>query len=351
MSVHEIDSIQILNLSDYDYIGLSFIPLNDVLYLYPSTIISIIGSILNIFCVVVYFKKEFGSSMFFYFRVLSVCYLIQNLAGIPYSLCNAPRYISEENRKLCAEYLTANIIFGSLLTYYESVLEIAIVLDRLKTFNNTINKHLRLTPQKFSIILFIICFIVDLFYMFVFTPKEFSWYNHRENGTLEKRTVWFVVTSDFALSNISRIFIILTYFVREFVTILFSVLFSIFLLMYMRTYFKNKAKIVKKSKSKSTLPNVSSTVKSSSARNSTKQLSNSEEKFILMVIFQCSLTILTRTNLFTCCLLALFSYDALTQIWCAVADFNILFTASVSFFINFFFNKLFKKEFMKLFNK
>jgi hypothetical protein len=352
INISDVDPNLILNMSTYDYIGFSFIPLNDILYTYPNTIISIIGSILNIFCVIVYFKKEFNSPMFFYFRILSICFLIQNLTAIPYSLCNAPRYQSEELRKPCAYYITSYVAFGSLLAYYESVLEIAILLDRLRTFNNTIKKYLTLTPQKFSILLFVICLLVDLFYMVVFTPQEFAWYNYKEDGTLERKSVWFVVATTFATSSIGRILTVLTYFVREFVTIIFTVGFSIFLLNYMRAYFKNKAKMAKKPAVTAPVPNIASSVQpaSNQQQSSSKQMSNAEEKFLQLVIVQCSLTILTRTNFFICCVMALFKYDALVQIWCGVADFNLVFTAAVPFFIYFFFNKLFKKEFLKLFN-
>ena len=352
INISEIDSNLIFNLSTYDYIGFSFIPMNDVIYLYPNTLVAIIGTILNIFSNIVYFKKEFNSPMFFYFRILSVCYLIQSITGIPYSMCNAVRYVPDASRKLCAYFMTYNIALASLLTYYESVLEIAIILDRLRTFNNTIKKYLTLSPQMFSLILFVICVLIDLFYMFVFTPEEFVWYNYKDDGTLERKSVWYVLPSTFAASNIGRIFIILTYVVREFVTIICTVGFSIFLLNYMRNYFKNKAKMAKKPAVTVAISNVSSTVQpnSTAQQSSSKQMSNAEEKFLQLVIVQCTLTILTRSNFFICCFMALFNFDALTQIWCALADFNILFTPAVSFFIYFFFNKLFKKEFLKLFN-
>ena len=377
----EIDPTLILNMSEYEYIGLKYILLNDIIYLYPSTIISIIGSILNIFCVIVYFKKQFNSSMFFYFKVLSVCYLIQNLTGVPYSYCNALRFQINATRKICSYYATSYIAFGSLLTYYESILEIAILLDRLRTFNETLKKYLTLTPQKFSMILFVICFLIDLFYMFVFTPEEFVWYNYKDDGTLETKIVWDVVASTIASSNIGRIFIILTYVVREFVTIMFTLVFSLFLLNYMKSYFKNKVRLVKKASVALALSNESRTLQQTSsskqmsdqirAKKTTslsktrstvlqinsiqqqllaKQMNNSEEKFLQLVIVQCTLTILTRSNFFMCCFMALFNFNALTQIWCAIADFSILFTSSVSFFIYFFFNRLFKKEFLKLFN-
>jgi hypothetical protein len=350
INTSEIDPSLILNISTTDYIGFFLIPLNDILYLYPIPIISAIGSILNIFIVVVFFKKEFNSPMFFYFRILSICYLIQNVTGIPYAICNAIRYVEDEQRKLCAYYLTSYLAFGSLSTYYQSVLEIAILLDRLKTFNKTIKKYFTLSPQKFSLILFIICFLIDLFYMFAFSPEEFVWYNYIEDGTLDRKSIWVVLPSTFASSSIGRIFLILTYVIREFVTIIFTVGYSIFLLNYMREYFKNKAKMARKPAVTATTSNVRNTVQpSTTQQSSAKQMSNAEEKFLQLVIVQCTLTILTRTNFFTCTIMALFNYNELTQIVCTVADFNIFFLAAASFFIHFFFNKLFKTEFLKLF--
>ena len=135
-------------------------------------------------------------------------------------------------------------------------------------------------------------------------------------------------------------------------TIIFTVGFSLVLLNYMRNYFKNKAKIAKKPAVTATVSNISSAVQPSSAQTSSssaKQISNAEERFLQLVIVQCTLTILARTNFFTCCIMALFNYGELTQIWCAVADFNSSFSAAASFFIYFFFNKLFRTEFLKLF--
>jgi hypothetical protein len=236
-NISEIDSSLILNISTAEYIGFFLIPLNDILYLYPTTSISIIGFVLNLFNVIVFFKKEFNSPMFFYFKVQSACNLILNLTSIPYSLCNAGRYIEDEKRKLCAYYLVSFVAFGTLLAHYQSVLEIAILLDRLKTFNKTIKKYFTLSPQKFSLILSVICFLIDLFYMFAFSPQEYFWYNYKEDGTLERKSIWFVVSSNFATSSIGRILLILTYVIREFVTIIFTVGFSLFLLNYTRNYF------------------------------------------------------------------------------------------------------------------
>jgi hypothetical protein len=350
INISEIDPNLILNISTNDYIGFFFIPLNDILYLYPTTIISVIASILSTFSVIVFFKKEFNSPMFFYFRILSICYLIQNVTGIPYAVCNAPRNKGEEAQKICAYYVTVYIALGSLFTYYQSVLEIAILLDRLKTFNKTIKKYFTISTQKFSLILFVICFLIDLLYMFAFSPQELFWYNYKEDGTLERKSIWLVTPSTFATSSIGRIFLILTYVIREFMTIIFTVGFSLFLLNYMRNYFKNKAKMAKKSTVTTTVSNVRNAVQPITVQQSSaKQMSDAEEKFLQLVIVQCTLTILTRTNYFTCALMALFNWDELTQIFCAVADFNILFLAAASFFIQFFFNKLFKTEFLKLF--
>jgi hypothetical protein len=351
INISEIDPSLILNMSSYDFISLSFVPVYEIIYFYPITIVSAIASILSFFSVIVYFKKEFNSPMFFYFKITSICCLIQNIFSIPYGLCNAPRNQREDILKLCAHYAPVYIAIGSLLTYYQSVLEIAIILDRLRTFNNTIKKYLTLTPQKFSLILFVICFLIDLFYMFVFVPQEFVWYNYKEDGTLERKSAWFTVASTFATSSIGRILIILTYVIREFVTIIFTVGFSLFLLNYMRNYFKNKAKMARKPAVTATVSNVSSAVQPSKAQQSSaKQMSNAEEKFLQLVIVQCTLTILTRTNFFTCALMSLFNFNELTQLWCATVDLNLPFLGVASFFVYFFFNKLFKKEFLKLFN-
>ncbi len=100
--------------------------MNDIFYLYPNTIMAIIGTILNLFCVIVYFKKQFFSPVFVYYRILSINCFILNITGIPYTICNAIRYVADENRKMCAYYLTVYIALGSLLTYFQSVLEIDI---------------------------------------------------------------------------------------------------------------------------------------------------------------------------------------------------------------------------------
>jgi hypothetical protein len=123
INISEIDPSLILNISTTEYIGFLLIPFNYIFYLYQTTSISIIRFVLNLFNVIVFFKKEFNSPMFFYFKVQSVCNLIINLTGIPYSLCNAGRYQSEENRKLCAYYLVSFVAFGTLLAHYQPVLD------------------------------------------------------------------------------------------------------------------------------------------------------------------------------------------------------------------------------------
>ena len=79
--------------------------------------------------------------------------------------------------------------------------------------------------------------------------------------------------------------------------------------------------------------------------------SDAEDKFLLMVIVQITLTIFVRTLNFISAIYYTMYVNFTALFISTMCDLSITFAGFCIFFIFFFYNKIFKKEFLRIFNK
>jgi len=69
----------------------------DVVYLFIIPTIGFMGTFLNLICIWIFYQKDFNQENFFYYRMLSIFDLIDNVLAIPYGICFSPRFLSFPN--------------------------------------------------------------------------------------------------------------------------------------------------------------------------------------------------------------------------------------------------------------
>lgn len=132
-----------------------------------------------IFCKPVFTRL---SPVFFYYRLLCLIYILHSIHHLPFSYCFSPRYFpSLHNSYSCSIYLAYNQIVSNFMFHYEETLQMGILLNRMKTFSPFVNRHLNLTPQRTSLVFFIVCLVIKIPYFFAFNIISLSDYYTYQN--------------------------------------------------------------------------------------------------------------------------------------------------------------------------
>ena len=331
-----IDSIPILNLTAEQYFN-TFLDskLIDLIYLYAMGSISSIGCILCLVCVWIFFRrKEFDQPFFLFYKILSINSFLHGFFGTWYSLCNSNWYLSFKLQTLCVNYVIAYIPFHIFFHNHAILVEIGILIEMLKLFNQTIKRNIKLDPKKMLVILFLISVLIGALGSFLKSANELVWLNYETSNNMtiiRKETIMFVGPNDFAKSKTGAIYFI-TYSLAVHVPLI-SIQFiaNLTLIVVMKKHF-----------SKLSLQN-----QTRSSQNKKKERLN--KRTSLMALILCSLSLISRTTL----LIGLVSinirpFDFFSNFTLALSELIIFFNVGILFFVCFSFNKIFRNHVLEL---
>ena len=310
-----------------------FIPFDVVAYQFGMPLLGATGIILCTINALIFFKKAFKAPVDDYFKLINLLNLCVCAMCVPYGFCFTPKYFPNMDSYKCAIVQSVYIPIAMLIFHYTGILEIAILLERMKIFSLVVKKYFTLAPKKVCLTSFLLCLVIDSFYAFVFVPASGGDYVYfsSKDGTFKQNTFYYVSTSDFANSNAGRVLLITVYVVRDFFTMITSVTLNLVSLVQMRTYFKKK---VIQLQSKISLQN-SNYIK---IEQNTRK---SEKDHLLMVITFCFIAIVSRAILVSSSIYALFSVDYIATLTGTLVDLVVVLGPAVSFFVFFRFNKKF----------
>ena len=318
--------------------SLGFIPFDVIAYQFGVTILGVIGIIFCTINALIFFKKAFKAPVDDYLKVINLMNLSVSIMCVPYGFCFSPKYFLAMDSYKCAIVQSVYIPMSTLIFHCTGVLDIAILLERMKIFSTVVKKYFTLAPKKVCLLILALCLIIDSFYAFVFVPASGGDYVYlsSKDGTLKQNTFYYVGTSDFANSNVGKNLLITVYVVRDFFTMIPSVILNVVSLVQMRTYFKNKAIQLQLKRSEL---NTKEAKKEQKSR-------QTEKNHLLMVITLCCIAIVSRAVLIMNSVYYLFSTDYIATLSGALVDLAIAFGPAVSFFVFHRFNRRFKKEFL-----
>lgn len=123
-------------------------------FLLPS--LSLIGAILcSLSCWLFYRKCFFKDQVFFYYRLLCFINMVRLIHGIPFGILFSPRYIPQINTYYSTfiQIYCSSICF--ILSHFDDLLQIAILLDRMKIFNTCMCKYLTFKASSISLAFFV----------------------------------------------------------------------------------------------------------------------------------------------------------------------------------------------------
>ena len=105
-----------------------------------SIVLPCIGFVSLIFCSVsayIFFQPKFVDPVFFYYRLLCITYIIHLVLSIPEGIFFATMYLSYYSSIYTIIYAPSTIF----LFHFEDLLQMGILLTRMKIFSPFVNKH------------------------------------------------------------------------------------------------------------------------------------------------------------------------------------------------------------------
>jgi hypothetical protein len=180
-------------------------------------------------------RKRFTDSVFFYYRLLCLVYILHLLMTIPYGILFSPRYISSLNTYQCSIYHIVYAVISSFLFHYCDTLQMAILLARAKLFSPYVERKFNGTPQRISLIFFVVCFLIDFPFAFSFQVKPFGTFNTTEQNVTA--TFYFAGSSDFSVSPFGKILLgFTTFLLNLFLSLVVGVILNIYSLNQFKSY-------------------------------------------------------------------------------------------------------------------
>ena len=323
-------------------------------------IINIMGLVFCSLSARVFFQKKFVSPVFFYYRLLTLVYILSLLHNIPFGLLFSPRYLLiNVNTYAVAVYLVYYEFVANLLFHYGDVLRICIMLTRMKIFSPFVKKFFSASPKQISLLCFIICFLIDIPILFGLTIDSFGKYVYFEtssNGKKVKKIAkfYYLTSSQFGKSLAGEIIVAITDLALN---ILLSLVISVAL--NISFYIHYKLHLLKRTREAAKLrANAPLEIKILTRANdetvewNRKVLNErkAEKNMIHMLVTLCSISILTRVILLFSYFYFIFYYSFSLRLTLTTIIYSIYtFVPTVSVVVFYSFNKLFREEFKNTF--
>ena len=316
-----------------------YIPFDLVAYQFGVTIMGALSILLCTVNAWIFFRKSFSTPADDYLKLICLVGLSESLLSVPYGFCITPKYFPSMDSYKCSIVQTVYISFSEMMFHYTGILEIAILLERMKIFSKIVKKYFTIVPKRACILFFLVCIPIDGFFASILLPKLAGDFYYVDKGEYKQNTYFYVGVTDFANTEVGKMLLISVYVVRDVFTMLTSLALNIVSLIQMRAYFKKK--------SRQLLQN-SAGINAKATKHEIK-LRNTEKNHLLMVITLCFIAIISRTVLIMSNIYYLYTLDYVTVLMGTLADLVIIFGPFSSFFVFFKFNKKFRNEFFAIF--
>ena len=328
-----------------DYYG--FKPYEMIIFQYGMPGIGIAGFLFAaLSCWIFFDTKSFHHSFYDYFKLISLLNTAHLLIYIPHGLCLTPRYFPEMDSHACITFVVVYNVFSNFFFHYTGVIEFAIVLDRLKNFNNFVKQHFTLSPRKTCLYLFIICVLINVFFVFVYEPKFAGiYYFTASNGHLRPNSFYLLGASDMAQTLAGFIVVLCLYLIRDILTFIIGVTLNVILLLQIKSFFIQRTIHFNMNHFDTmNLPPSNST--------DTLRLSKKRERHMSQMVFTfCLISCSSRMTLVACNAAFIMRHDHLSVTVAMVSDLVIIVSPCVSFFVFYKFNKVFRNTFLNAFGR
>ncbi len=213
-----------------------------VLNIFILVPVNLMGIVLCSFSLWIFSRSSFEDEIFFYYRLLCFVNIIHLIHNVPACLLFSPYYIPMLNTYLISLFQIYYNTLSFFLLHYENVLQMGILLHKMKFFSSFVRRHFIARPQIVSLAFFITCLLIDIPISLSFkTTPMGNYFYFDANGEKEYSTLYSNTSSDFSKQAYGRILLGITIFFLHFLlSFLVGVTLNIFSYIKYKSYMNKR---------------------------------------------------------------------------------------------------------------
>lgn len=311
-----------------------------------------------VFCSVsfwIFSQKNFTDPIFVYYRLLNIVNIVHLLHNVLKGILFSPRFIPNINTYASSVYMIYYGFMTNILFHYEDVLQIGILLTRMKIFSPLLKKYFNSPPHFVSLMFFLVCLVIDFPVIFAFKIGSFGSYVYRDgNNTRQNVTFYYFTSSEFSVSPHGKLLMGVTSFFLNIVLLLVvGVTLNIVSYIQYKMYLTRRKRRLDEYQMISINRNDHLEESSINNENINTRLNQkeanekkAEKNMLFMILTLCSLSIGSRLIIMSNYIYFFFYYSFADSVSILFVSY-ILFTVvpTMSIFIYYSFNKMFREEF------
>jgi hypothetical protein len=206
--------------------------------------LGIIGTLLNIFVLVVLRDEEFRLPIHQYMRIYTFNSILICLSAATRFVSNSRRFFDFSNTITPQIYFAYFYIgFQNLIYIFGGYMDVLLSLDRFLLLSDKFKYLTRLSPNLVCSVFLLMSSIIELPYWFYFRPIEMV----RKLNETEVVSIFIFVPSAFSRSLIGTVLYHINIVFMDIIPILLETITSIFTIIYLRRYVINKRRISRNS--------------------------------------------------------------------------------------------------------
>jgi hypothetical protein len=229
---------------------------SESIYFYTVAPFGIFGILLNILSIIILVKLQDGSfSIFKYMRVFTINSLVLSLMIFLFIFTHLPRHFQFSITYLARFYRCVIMInLANMLNFYESVLNILIMLERISSFVLKYKKYTNIPPYKTSLLCLIGCILVCIptyFLSKVQTQVDFIY--HIEHFNESQIELKYCHKTEFSQSIYGKIIISMVIIIMNGLTVLVEIYLTTITLINFRKYLRKRSSLHSRNNKSKTL--------------------------------------------------------------------------------------------------
>jgi hypothetical protein len=305
-------------------------------------ILCFFGSVSCSISAFIFFLKPFSEQVFFYYRLHSVLNVFTLLFNIFFGVCFSPRFMPNQDTYLCAVYNAVSIWLNHFMFHYLDVIEICILLERMKIFSPFVKKHFKAPPWTVSFILFVTCVLVDVPFLYACKPGPMGDYYFTDSmGVKQNGQLYNIIPTKIAFTFTGSLFLTISNLISNSFTLIVCVTLNVVSLIQYKSYLTQRRR---------TPRDVSSQPLTLVTKRKLKRERRSEKNMFYMIITLCFVSIISRFAFMANFVYYLFDFTfsgGLVLNTLSKVIYNIVPSMSIFIFVSF--NKIFRNEIRRIF--
>jgi len=314
-------------------------------FILPS--INLLGAVLCSFSLWILFRSTFSDPIYFYYKLLCFVDFLNSLHNFSYGVSIWPFYFPGLNTYVISVYKIYHSFIALLFFHFEDVIQMAILLHKMKLFSPFVRKHFSKSPQFVSLSLFLTCIFINVPLIFGLEVTSYGYFYYSDsNGVKQTGSFYYLISSEFSRTSFGQILLgVFTFFLNFFLSLIVGIILNISSFIVYKSYVNKRQREIEELQMSSihNRPTTSREMLQVSQREKIER--RIEKNMLFMALTLCSISILSRF-LFMITFIYVFIFNSFsnTILIQVISYFNFTFGPFVSIFVFYSFNNTFRDE-------